>query len=276
MLGKLMKYEMKSTYKMGCLVLCAMAVITFLGWLAFQNSVWSEIGRTGGRSAVDWADFFYLFVMMLYAMLLVVANFGILIYLGVHFYRSMYTDQGYLTHTLPVSKHQILVSKMLVSGLWMLFVMIAIYLSLTVLGLSLVFSLLPDGYTLSQAWAEFTGGLWQLVIEFGEWFEFDVSGWLISTLLISLVTPFVTITTLFGAISIGQLASRYRLFLGVVCYIGILVVSSLVSSLFRSFATSLGTYMSSSLNIQFAVNLLVAAALYITSYFIISRKLNMG
>lgn len=274
MLGKLMKYEWKDTYKMGCLVLGAMAVITFMGWLAFQGSVWSELGRSGSR--VNWTDIFSLFVLLLYALLLVCANFGILIYLGVHFYRSMYTDQGYLTHTLPVTKHQILISKILVSGLWMLFVILAVYLSISILGLAMVFSLRPENYSLGQAWVEFTAGLWELLADFGNWFEFDVSGWLISTLLISLVTPFVTITILFGAISIGQLASRYRLFLGILCYIGILVLSSTVSSLFRSFSASLGDYMAYSLDINFIVNLLAAVALYAASYYITSKKLNMG
>lgn len=274
MLGKLMKYEWKDTYKMGCLVLGAMAVITFMGWLAFQNSVWSDLGRSGSR--VNWTDIFSLFLLMLYAMLLVCANFGILIYLGVHFYRSMYTDQGYLTHTLPVTKHQILISKILVSSLWMLFVTLAVYLSLSILGASMVFSLKPEGYSLSQAWLDFTVNIWEFMSDFGDWFEFDVSGWLISTVLISLVTPFVTITTLFGAISIGQLASRYRLFVGILCYIGILVLSSMVSSLFRSFSASFGDYMAYSLDISFIVNLLAAVALYVASYLITSKKLNMG
>ena len=91
-----------------------------------------------------------------------------------------------------------------------------------------------------------------------------------------MVGAFTSNAILFGAISLGQLVSRARLFMGILYYILILVAEQMLVSLFRSFATSLGTYMSSSLNIQFAVNLLVAAALYITSYFIISRKLNMG
>lgn len=274
MLGKLMKYEWKDTYKMGCLVLGAMAAITFMGWLAFQSSVWSDLGRSGSR--VNWTDIFSLFVLLLYALLLVCANFGILIYLGVHFYRSMYTDQGYLTHTLPVTKHQILISKILVGSLWMLFVTLAVYLSLSILGVSMVLSLKPEGYSLGQAWLDFTVNMWELMTDFGDWFEFNVSGWLISAVLISLVTPFVTITILFGAISIGQLASRYRLFVGILCYIGILVLSNMVSSLFRSFSATFGDYMAYSLDINFIVNLLAAVALYVTSYLITSKKLNMG
>lgn len=274
MLGKLMKHEWKSTYRMGCLVLCSMVLITFLGWLAFQSPMWKAMDGRG--SAGGWLDVLSVLTLMLYGMLLACANFGILIYLGVHFYRTMYTDEGYLTHTLPVTKHQILASKILVGGLWMLFVILGVYLSLLFLGLSLVSAFRPDGYSLAYAWNRFLAGLWEGMVDFGKWFEFDMSLWAISALAISLLSPFVTITILFGAISLGQLAARHKLMAGIFCYIAILVTDSLVSSLLRSFSMSIGDYMGSSLSIGFVVNLLTAVALYAVSYFVTSRRLNMG
>ena len=59
----------------------------------------------------------------------------------------MYTDEGYLLHTLPVTKHEILASKILVGGLWVLIIVFSMYLSLFLLGLSMVWVILPDNYT---------------------------------------------------------------------------------------------------------------------------------
>ena len=100
MLGKLIKHEWKSTYKMGCLMLVVIALITVFGWLAFQTPMWKSLSRND--FSFGWLDIFGFLTLMMYVLLLVGVNFGILIYLGVRFYKTMYTDEGYLTHTLPV------------------------------------------------------------------------------------------------------------------------------------------------------------------------------
>ena len=120
MLGRLIKHEWKSTYKVGCLMLAAMAVTTFLGWMSFQTPMWRSMGDGGGRFI--WLDIFGAFTLVMYVVLLVVINSGIVIYVGVHFYKTMYTDEGYLLHTLPVTKHEILFCKILVGGLWVLII----------------------------------------------------------------------------------------------------------------------------------------------------------
>ena len=139
MLGKLIKHEWKGTYRMGCLMLGAMAVVTFLGWLSFQAPVWKSMNG-GSQASFGWLDIFSMFTVMIYAMLLVCVTFGIKVYLGVRFYRTMYTDEGYLTHTLPATKNQILASKILVSGLWTLFILLSVYLSLLLLVCSMVWT----------------------------------------------------------------------------------------------------------------------------------------
>ena len=40
------------------------------------------------------------------------------IYIAVRFYKNLYTDEGYLMHTLPVTPRQLLVSKLTVGSLW--------------------------------------------------------------------------------------------------------------------------------------------------------------
>lgn len=274
MLGRLIRHEWKSTYRMGCLVLCAMVIITFFGWLAFQTPMWKSLGGRGG-SSFGWPDVLSIVTLVMYVMLLVCVIFGMLIYLGIHFYRSMYTDEGYLTHTLPVTKNQLLVSKILVSGIWMLFVTLSINLSLLVLGLSLLSVFKPEGYSLAHLWTDFMAGIWQS-IKYIDW-QLDIHAvrWLVLMVASSLVGPFLVVTILFGAISIGQLASKYRLLTGIICYIVIQVVDNLIVSLFRSFATSIGWYLDASLISSLGVNLLTAVVLYWVSYYVTSRKLNM-
>lgn len=267
MLGKLIKHEWKSIYRMGCLMLGAMVFVTFLGWLAFQAPVWS--GDSLGSSG--WLDVFSVLTLMIYVMLLVCVNFGTLIYIGVHFYRTMYTDEGYLTHTLPVNKHQILVSKIFVSGLWTMIILLSIYLSVLLLGLSSIFALVP--YDLS--FAELLDGLGRFLVEMELALDFDAMRLLVTGALITLAGPFLTVTILFGAITLGQLVQRGRLLMGVLFYIIIAVMEQLVTALLRSFAGSLGMYVNINLDASFAVNLATAAVLYVLTHFVISRRLNL-
>ena len=80
MLGKLIKHEWKGTYRMGCLMLVAMAAITFLGLLSFRAPVWKSMNG-GSEASFGWLDIFSMFTVMIYAMLLACITFGIRIYL---------------------------------------------------------------------------------------------------------------------------------------------------------------------------------------------------
>ncbi len=276
MLGKLMKHEWKSTYKVGCMMLFATIVITFFGWMAFQSPMWQNM--ESGRYRASILDALSIVTIIMYAFMLVGVMYGILIYLGVHFYRTMYTDQGYLTHTLPVTKHQILGSKILVSGLWMLFVTLAIFLSVVILISSLIAAIMPAGYSLSEAWSEIfsTLGVWS------DWFkyelDFDIARTLCVLLFCALLSPFTMVTILFGAISVGQFFTKCRVLMAIVCYIGIMIVQSMLSSLLQNvvlWQSSLGSYMDISNVFNTLIGLLMAIGLYVVSWLVISKKLNM-
>ena len=278
MLGRLIKHEWKSVYKVGCLMLGAMVLVTFFGWLAFQTPMWRSLGN--GRSSFGWQDIFGAFTLLLYAVLLVVINSGIVIYVGVRFYKTMYTDEGYLLHTLPVTKHEILVSKILVGGLWVMIIFFSMYLSLFLLGMSMLWAVLPDQYTMAELWQEFRDGMGELLWLAGAELGIDFGIWFWKVLFTSLITPFVTLTTLFGAISLGQLASKHRVLTAILCYVGILIAESMISSVFGSIMTfsylnSFGAYADRSSLAAFCVRLLTATGLYFVSWYVTSHRLNM-
>lgn len=275
MLGKLIKHEWRNTYKFGLLMLGAVVLITFLGWLAFQTPMWSM-----DSSGMSWMDIMGLVTLLTYVILLFVVHYGLRIYVGVHFYKTMYTDEGYLLHTLPVTKHQILFSKILVGGLWIFFFYIVMYLSYFVLGVSMVSAILGDEYSLSAFWKEFLPQMRYILGTLGEELGLDLARWLVTAVISMVVSPFVFVVTLFGAISLGQLFSRYRVMMAILCYIGILLVNGLVGSLFKSFIavgslSALGGYLDYSMYISSIVSFLMAVAMYFVSWYITSRKLNM-
>jgi len=286
MLGKMFKHEWKGIYRVGCLMLILIAGVTFFGWLAFQSPMWQSMVTDTYYSAMRIADIMSILTLFLYAVMLFGIGIGILIYLAVHFYRTMYADEGYLTHTLPVTSHELLVSKILTSGLWYLLVMFAIALSIMLLAASLIGAVLLEDYTWGQIWRDIFGSWGDFTALLKSELGLDINYWFIISLLSMLVSPFITVSIVFGAISIGQLFTKHRVLMAIVSYVGIYFVSSIFNNIVRSVTSmrmfaadepmyALNGYANANYLIKTAEDLVLAALLYFASYFVISRRLNM-
>lgn len=278
MLGKLIKYEWKSTCKVGGLMALLTVIVTFFGWLSFRSPMWQQLGNDA-YYRFSLLDLLSIVTLFMWVFMLVGITYGMLIYLGVHFYRTMYTDQGYLTHTLPVGKHQLLGSKILVSGIWVMIVYLLVILSAVLVTGSLVGIAIPDGYGLKDIWNEVRPVLKQMVSEMEKATGMKLSGYVVCMVISLLVGPFLTVTVIFGAITVGQLFTKVRVLMAIVCYIGVSIISGLISSLVQGIiscnTTQVSTYMNGTIISNSVVSLIIAVALYAISYQIITKKLNM-
>ena len=95
MLGKLLKHEWKSVWKIPTILLCVLMGLAVLAGLGFASPIWdSGLEGLGVLAVLSWMVFYFAIMGV---------SMGIMLYLAVRFYRSMFTDEGYLTHTLPVT-----------------------------------------------------------------------------------------------------------------------------------------------------------------------------
>ena len=296
MLGKLMKYEWKNIWKAGTLMLLGMLVFTVIGCVVLRMPGGVVTGLLDNNDINATQSWFVLssFVatLILYVIMLLASTWGMLIFLGIRFYRSMYTDEGYLSHTLPVTANQLFLSKILVSGVWYLFISIGIGISVVALVVSLMTGLLNIG-ELSSVLTQYNGNIWEFLAdafyELGRTYEEEMGINLLHygiTLLLTYVAgPFITMVTLFGALTIGQLSSKHKGFMGILTYAGVTILSSIIGSTVQS-AFMFGTNVMSSsggfsvtTNMAYDINvitsLLIAAIMYGVSYYIMNRKLNL-
>lgn len=295
MLGKLFKHEWKGTYRTGCLMLVALVGITFLSWLAFQSPMWRTLyGNNDYYQAnfgISMLNLASTFTLILYFVLLVAVPIGTTAYLAVRFYRTMYTDEGYLTHTLPVKEGQLMAVKTLISSLWLLIVSLGVILSVFALMVFLINAILPPEYTFAEFWEEFRriyetemrDVLAMMEKEMGISFR----GYFIYTVISLVLGSFTSIMTLFGAISIGQLFAKHRVLMAIVSYILVRIITgifaSAVESLFaaslagsaRDSLTAVGSYLNANLIIALVLNLIFAVLLYLVSWLVNTRKLNL-
>jgi len=296
MLGKLMKYEWKNIWKAGTLMLLGMLVVTVIGCVVLRMPGGVVTGLLDNNDINATQSWFVLssFVatLILYVIMLLASTWGMLIFLGIRFYRSMYTDEGYLSHTLPVTANQLFLSKILVSGVWYLFISIGIGISVVALVVSLMTGLLNIG-ELSSVLTQYNGNIWEFLAdafyELGRTYEEEMGINLLHygiTLLLTYVAgPFIAMVTLFGALTIGQLSSKHKGFMGILVYAGVTILSSIIGSTVQSAfmfganvansASGITVSTNSAYDINVITSLLLAAIMYGVSYYIMNRKLNL-
>ncbi len=298
MLGKLIKHEWRSQAKVGGIILLAILAVTLLGCVFLSMPVVSQLFAEGaveeememqllGGAMLIFAS------LGLYLLLLMGAMYGIMIYQGVHFYRTMYTDQGYLVHTLPVTPHQILISKTLVSGIWMLLVNLSLVVSMIALVVSLIMSMLrgaQPGMSFGDFWTQVV-----TVFEYEFAMEPELKGFFIAYLAVMgvsvLLSPFFSVIMMFGGLTIGQLSKKYKVMMSILSYIGVLIVYTIFTSVV-SFVSAMQnvtdrvvaqmaedvmptSMMTSTYGMTMVMMVLMGGLLYFLSHYIISKKLNM-
>ncbi len=123
MFGKLIKNEFRGTWKFMAAIFAAFAVMTLLGCISIQALIHAD--NLGPLPVLTF---------ILYILSFAVVFFGLLIDLSNRYYKTMYSTQGYLTHTLPASEHSIFASKLMVSAIWMLAGTLLMLCSVFILG----------------------------------------------------------------------------------------------------------------------------------------------
>lgn len=135
----------------------------------------------------------------------------------VRFYQGMYSNEGYLSHTLPVKPSQHIISKLLTAFLFELGSVLAIFISLNVI-------------TLGDVNIEVYKAIGYLVKElFGEYGVHSML-FIVEVILCALISMLTTVLMLYMCISIGQLAKKKKILLAVGVLFGLYVLGQMLGT----------------------------------------------
>ncbi|MDR2043905.1 MAG: hypothetical protein LBQ15_05970 [Clostridium sp.] len=274
MLGKLIRHEWKATYKFFAVVVLFLAAMTVLGRVSLRT-IFGFSDYDGEWLSAE--SRIALTSLLLYVATLIGVTIGMGIYLGLRFYQSMYSGEGYLTHTLPVHPHKLLLSKLLVGGSW--YALMALFVGIS--GIVLVCSLPWYGNQTLWLYLKSNPGSLDEILRAIYGKDMNLAGIVALSVLQLVVLGFSGTMSLYGAVTLGQLSSRHRIMMAVVCYLGLNLATSFLSSLLvmpallrSSFFFGIAS-MASANSYHMAFSLVTAAVLYVVSYLIITRKLNL-
>lgn len=237
--------------------------------------VMSIIGHfTVTARADNFPRYFAPFLIITYIVLLIAVSLGTFILVAMRFYKHLFTDEGYLTLTLPATVGHHLASKSIIAVIWFIIDLAVIIISMVLLCSTPGFlSTLPDLQT--QMYAQ-TG--------------FTPSGFAMLFLVMYLIELLSAPAYIYICVTIGQLFSSHRvlgaiisycLLCGVFQFVSLILLSSggylpylfniteLRGSLYRSF-------MEFTVTGNIVVGTVVGILSYIGTYYIMKRKINLN
>lgn len=292
MLGKLLKHDFKSTGKILLPLNLLLIVITIIGCILLKLDIFENV--TMIPLAIT--------LLLVYILSILAVSLISIIYLVVHYYRNMFSAQGYLTFTLPASRWSIFHSKLIVGFCWGLINTLLTYVSIFALLSSAVgFKKLLSGisqFFTTEFPADAFPGAENISMTYADLFGFNTGDLLLFLVIFSLISCFYAVASTYGSVTIGQLYSKHKVIGSILVYIGIyffaqivtyitsfpLIFNSLVSSFElevdvngNSF-TFISNYIAAYRNmliLAFLISFVIGLACYVASLIIIKKKVNL-
>lgn len=262
MLGKLLKHEFMETYKIMAVLNIILLGLSGIGMLLIGTKI-SPSNDTMQFLAASSAMIYFLAIFAVFIITIV--------FITIRFYKTVYSVQGYLTHSLPVSSSAILNSKLLVSGFWLI-----ITACITVISFFLLFRV-----ALGSSWDSIAlRESFQYLLAESGLFMPEIILYVIVAILIS---TFSVILMIFASLSVGQLFQQHRITASIVAYVVFYLIGSVLSTItlivlrFNNMYTfSSNTYLyPRGLWISLLESFLYSIFFYFTCYYIINKKLNL-
>ncbi|MBR0164369.1 MAG: hypothetical protein IJQ12_06835 [Lachnospiraceae bacterium] len=207
MFGKILVQQIRNSWRIPLIMAGVAIVLTLIAALQVRVLMSESTMRFTAPTIVR---IFIVIFLVLYVIYMVAANTVMTIIMPVRFYRESFSDQGYLYHSLPVTKNQFFASHVIVSGVWILLFYLVDYLCVMIVvsnitDLSSLFRSAIDMLTREMRYL-FSGA------------QGTVNGMMIVALITFLVSPFASVIRLNCAVTLGQLFKKHRVIGAIVMY----------------------------------------------------------
>ena len=242
MFWNLVRYEFKNVNKWYLALYGAVLVLSAL--IGIQARTYNDIPIKESQPIL------LIFLALVFGGLMITLGISTLILIIRRFKGSVYDRQGYLTLTLPVSEHQIILAKLLGAFIWSLIssavLVLSIYIILVIIEPNSV-----DFLAFKDLFQQYLDSIGLYLISF-------------------ILSTISGILCIYLAISIGQLFNEYRTALAVLAYIVIQIVLGFVGLNLR-----IDTNFNMMLAFEIFTDLILIAGFYLGTYYILKNKVNL-
>lgn len=268
MLGKLLKYETKATVRLFAPLYAALLLFALVNRFLNPFKIIETTSNSVNITASSIQQILSMLSIFLYFALIVAVIAMTFIIMLQRFYKNLLGDEGYLMFTLPVKPWQHILSKLLVSMLWVITSFIVIVGSvLLVMNVDNLFGELGELFNLAR---DFIG----------------VSG-LILIPITALVASAYSILVIYNSLSIGHTFTKNKVLASFAAYVVIYVVTQVISSIFLLLSAKklliplvqstelMPSQVKTLVAFAMGLNLLLAIGHFIIANIVLNKKLNL-
>lgn len=221
MFAKLLKHELKSGARLWIILSVCMLIMCALFGLDLKFVLREDTANLVQNPVLMIPA--YLFMVFAYLGIIAYAVSNLLIPLG-RFYKSRFTDEGYLTFTLPVKTSQIFLSSAVYMLIWQILSGLILILGISTIAL------------IAIPWAELSAQLTEFFDEFTFVFGVIIEELPVTTYLITIpVTIVSSIVLPMTAVTIGAVAAKkHKILAAIGMYYAISIISNILTSMVTS------------------------------------------
>ncbi|MBQ9322285.1 MAG: hypothetical protein IJ239_08055 [Eubacterium sp.] len=226
MLGKLFKYEWKSTVRLlGIMYLAVIICGAVAGFvnranLAKLNAVQKAAEAAGSTEYIYSGPFdTAVTILMIIYIFLIIAMFVMTVAIIIsRFYRNLLSGEGYLMHTLPVPTWMLVISKVLSALFWTV-------LSVIAAGISGLVMMLTAGLIHSPGAVDF----WKEMLFLMQQFNLNT----LLTVILVIVEIVCFILMIYFCLLVGNIANRHKIAAAFAAFIGLMILEMILTSIFQ-------------------------------------------
>lgn len=267
MLKKSMKHEWKATWKRMAGINGAVLGLGLIG----------SLGVIGALNNVTIPDLLVGIYVFVYIIILIASSIVTYFMIASRYYKSIFTDEGYLTNTLPITSDQKILSRFLISLFWTIVNLLCVSGSILFLliplfsegirrneeSMYIFFSQIEDAFTTMAHELGFSSPALLCVFMTG----------------VCLIGYIYFILSVYFSISMGSLFSSHRVLAAVLIYFGLSILMQALMTGMSLFdfilSSSFGSSFSLTLLFYSLIDLALAVVFYLVCRYIIDHRLNL-
>ncbi len=227
MLGKLMKYEWRGLRLPLLIMLGILGASTLLTCLLIFT-----INPRFDNVATGFSVMGLVLSILLYYFGIIGCSVGTMLIIAIRFYKTTYTDEGYLTHTLPVETKTLLAAKTITAVLCYLLMLLGVVATLFII-IGAIYTHVCNISAYEGVY--FDQQLGEMLAELSDGFrrEYGISfgGFVAFYAIFMVVACISAIMTVLGCVSLGQLYTKHRIIGAIIAYFAVMSVQQFISYL---------------------------------------------
>ena len=270
MLGKLIKHEFRAINRIFIPVNVALLALGLLGGILGVLLV-GDLANAGPATSLVIVMMWFLFIMAMLA-----GGFIPVVVTILRFWKNLLGSEGYLMFTLPVTRRDLIFSKLIPATTWFVLTI----LSIIIAGLLVIGGVLLGGATYFQ-FIELRFLFEEITRQF-YWADIEIGNAVLFTILsiISLVFSIASsLLILYASMAIAQLSNQARIIIAIAAWVGLnfaTTIAYFIGAIFGSLVFPvLATNMLASTAVGIIWYLLLCVVFFIITEQILSKRLNL-